>query len=467
MAMMNFDSFERIFNPRSVAIVGASEDPKKMGGWCMSSFIQGRYPGKVFPINPKGREIRGIKTYTSLNEVPEQIDLAIVVVPSSAVASVLVQCAERGAKGAVIISAGFREMDDPSGQLLQKEIASLAQEKGIRLIGPNTFGMIHTHAHLNASFSPALNLLRKGSISMMGQSGGVCHLFMYTAIHERIGLNKVVGLGNRSDVDFSDLVEYLDQDPDTHSIALYIEGIEEPSSLLKSARSIVSRKPIVALKGGKSEAIAKASIAHTGAMTGRHALYQASFSQFGIVAVDDPIELLDVARALATLPPPKGDRVAVLSGQAGPGILMTDLCIEKGLSLAEFERETLEELKGPTRDLVIRTNPVDLGFAFTRELFQDAVTTVLKDPNVDAIALFLADPADTFKTFFSDGLAALAQELEKPVGISYFTGEQEVSRKVMEEMEGKGLLFYPQPLRAVNALAGLVQYGRILRKWYQ
>ncbi len=463
--MDSSDSFERIFNPRTVAIVGASEDPTKMGGWCMSSFIHGRYPGKVFPINPKSREIRGIKTYASLNEVPEQIDLAVVVVPSSAVASVLVQCAERGAKGAVIISAGFREMDDPSGQLLQKEIASLAQEKGIRLIGPNTFGMIHTHAHLNASFSPALNLVGKGSISMIGQSGGVCHLFMYTAIHEGIGLNKVVGLGNRSDVDFSDLVEYLDQDPDTHSIALYIEGIEEPSSLLKSAKSIVPRKPIVALKGGKSEAIAKASIAHTGAMTGRHALYQASFSQFGIVAVDDPIQLLDVARALATLPPPKGDRVAVLSGQAGPGILMTDLCIEKGLSLAEFERETLEKLKVPTRNQVIRTNPVDLGFAFTRELFEDAVTTVLKDPNVDAIALFLADPADTFKTFFSDGLAAIAQGLEKPVVLSYLTGEQEVSRKVMEEMEGKGLLFYPQPLRAVNALAGLVRYGRILGKY--
>jgi len=465
MAMNRSDSFERIFNPRTVAIVGASEDPRKMGGWCMGSFIDGRYPGKVFPINPKSREIRGIKTYASLNEVPEQIDLAIVVVPSSAVASVLVQCAERGAKGAVIISAGFREMDDPRGQLLQKEIASLAQEKGIRLIGPNTFGMIHTHAHLNASFSPALNLVTKGSISMIGQSGGVCHLFMYTAIHEGIGLNKVVGLGNRSDVDFSDLVEYLDQDPETHSIALYIEGIEEPSSLLKTAKSIVPRKPIVALKGGKSEAIAKASIAHTGAMTGRHALYQASFSQFGIVAVDDPIELLDVARALATLPPPKGDRVAILSGQAGPGILMTDLCIEKGLSLAEFERETLEKLKVPTRNQVLRTNPVDLGFAFTRELFEDAVTTVLKDPNVDAIALFLADPADTFKTFFSDGLAALAQELEKPVVISYFTGEQDVSRKVMEEMEGKGLLFYPQPLRAVNALAGLVRYGRVLGEY--
>jgi len=464
--MDSIESFERIFNPRAVAIVGASEDEKKMGGWCMSSFIHGSYPGKVFPVNPKSREIRGIKTYASLGEVPEPIDLAIVVVPSSAVASVLGECAEKGAKGAVIISAGFREMDDPRGQVLQEEIVSLAQEKGIRLIGPNTFGMIHTHAHLNASFSPALNLLKRGTISMIGQSGGVCHLFMYTAIHEEIGLNKVVGVGNRSDMDFSDLVEYLDQDPDTRSIALYIEGIEGPGSLLESARSVIRRKPIVALKGGKSEAIAKASIAHTGAMTGRHALYQASFTQFGIVPVGDPVELLDVSRALATLPPPKGDRVAVLSGQAGPGILMTDLCIEKGLTLAEFESKTLEALKGPTRDLVIRTNPVDLGFAFTRELFEDAVTAVLEDRNVDAIALFLADPADTFKTFFSDGLAELAQRLEKPLVITYFTGDPGVSRKVMQGRDGSGLLFYPQPSRAVNALAGLVRYGKILRERY-
>jgi acyl-CoA synthetase (NDP forming) len=326
--------------------------------------------------------------------------------------------------------------------------------------------MVHTHAHLNASFSPALNLLKKGNISMIGQSGGVCHLFMYTAIHEGIGLNKVVGVGNRSDMDFSDLVEYLDQDPDTRSIALYIEGIEAPASLLKSARSVAPRKPIVALKGGRSEAIAKASIAHTGALTGRHALYQASFAQFGIVPVDDPIELLDVSRALATLPPPKGDRVAVLSGQAGPGILMTDLCIEKGLTLAEFEGKTLDALKGPTRGLVIRTNPVDLGFAFTRELFEDAVTAVLEDPNVDAVALFLADPADTFKTFFSDALAELAQRLEKPLVISYFTGDADVSRKVMQERDGSGLLFYPQPSRAVNGLAGLVRYGKILRALY-
>lgn len=444
--------------------MGASEDPRKMGGWCMSSFIHGRYPGKLFPINPRCREIRGIKTYASLSDVPEKIDLAIVVVPSSAVAPVLVECADRGAKGAVIISAGFREMDDPTGQLLQREIASLAQEKGIRLIGPNTFGIIHTHACLNASFSPALNFLRKGNISMIGQSGGVCHLFMYTAIHEGIGLNKVVGLGNRSDVDFSDLVGYLGQDPNTRSIALYVEGIEEPSALLKTAKSVVKKTPIVALKGGKSEAIEKASIAHTGAMTGRHALYQASFSQFGIVAVDDPIELLDVAKAFAALTPPKGDRVAVLSGQAGPGILMTDLCVEKGLKLAKFDMETLEKLKVPTRNQFIRTNPVDLGFAITRELFEEAVTTVLKDPNVDAMALFLADPADTFKTFFSGHLAELAQRLEKPIVISYLTGEQGVSRKVEEEMDGKGILFYPQPLRAVNALAGLVQYGKIRRE---
>jgi acyl-CoA synthetase (NDP forming) len=462
--MENSNSFEKIFNPRTVAIVGASEDPNKMGNWCLNSLLSCGFPGKIFPVNPKRKEILGTKTYPSLYEVPEQIDLAVVVVPSSAVATVLGECAERGAKGAVIISAGFREIDDPRGSLLQKEIASLAKGKRIRLIGPNTFGMIHTHARLNATFSPALKYLRKGSISMIGQSGGVCHLFMYTAIHEGIGLSKVVGLGNRSDVDFSDLLEYFGRDPETRSIALYIEGIEDASLFLKKAKSIVPRKPIVALKGGKSEAIAKASIAHTGAMTGRHALYQASFSQFGIVAVDDPLQLLDVARALATVSPPKGDRVAVLSVQAGPGILMTDLCVENGLFLAEFGNETLEKLKVPTQNLTIRTNPVDLGLAFSPELFQGAVITVLKDPNVDAIVLFLADPSDIFETYFSDAFADLVKKEEKPIVVSYFTGDRAVSKGVQKRMEGKGLVFYPQPQRAVKALAGLVQYGKIFKE---
>lgn len=465
-AVERSEPFERIFNPRTIALVGASDDPKKMGNWCLTSLLESGFSGAVYPINPKRREILGTKTYPSLDHLPEGIDLVIVMVHASAVAGVLAKSADKGAAGAVIISSGFGEVDDPSGSHLQKEIARVAQEKGIRLIGPNTFGMIHTHARLNASFSPALNQVKKGVISMLGQSGGVCHLFMYSAIHEGVGLNKVVGLGNRCDVDFVDLVGYLDRDPLTRALALYMEGLEDPGPLLEKARSVAANTPIVAMKGGRTEAIQKASVAHTGAMTGRYPLYYASFSQFGMVPAEDPLELLDVARALAFLPPPRGDRVAILSGQAGPGILMTDQVIEKGLSLARFEKETLEKLKVPTRNQVIRTNPVDLGFAFTRELFLEAVRTVLHDPNVDAVVIFLADPSDAFKAFFDKDLAQVAQEEEKPLLVTYFTGEQAVSRKVREEMDGKGLLFYPHPSRAVNALAGLVKYARVLKESY-
>ncbi len=461
-AMDRSKGLDTIFNPRSVAIVGATENPTKMGNWCVNSLLDIGYQGKIFPINPKRKHILGIKAYASPKDIPERIDLAIVVVQAIRVPQVLTECAEKGAKGAVIISSGFREKDDPGGPLLEKEVIKIAHNKGIRIIGPNTFGMVHTHARLNASFSAALCNLKKGHISMIGQSGGVSHLFMFSAIHDGVGLNKVVGVGNRADVDFAELVDYLDHDPGTSSIALYIEGLEDPGPLLEKVKSVFTRKPIVALKGGKTEAIKKASMAHTGAMAGNYDLYQASFYQSGMIAVQDPVELLDVARALSTFDPPRGDRIAVLSIQAGPGILMTDLCIEKGLSLAQFERKTIELLQIPWPNMTIRTNPVDLGFALTPEPFQAAIKAVLLDPNVDAILLGLIDPSNILAAFFSEELTERIQNQGKPVVVSYVSGQQEEAKRVWEDLERKGILCYPLPYRAVNALAGLVQYGRVL-----
>jgi len=457
------NGLEKIFNPRAVAIVGATDNPSKQGNWCVQSMMDMGYPGKIFLINQNRKDILGIKAHGSLAEIKEQIDLAVVVVPAPVVPSVLAECAEKGAKGAVVVSSGFREMADPDGPRLEKEVKKIVREKKIRVIGPNTFGLIHTKARVNATFSPTLSNLKPGSISMAGQSGGVCHLFMYAAIHDEVGLNKVMGLGNRCDMDFVDAVDYFGNDPETRAIALYIEGLEDPRPLLERTKSIHTRKPIVALKGGKTEAIKKLSIAHTGAMAGRYGLYEASFRQSGIVAVNDPVELLDVAKALATLDPPKGDRVAVLSIQAGPGILMTDLCIEKGLPLARFERETLERLEANKRNLTLRVNPVDLGHALTPEPFQEAVETVLRDPNVDALVCGIIDPDEVFKDFLSDHLMELAQRKGKPMVFSYMVGGRKEAKRHWDELETRGFLNYPNSLRAVNALAGLVRYGRMLR----
>jgi acyl-CoA synthetase (NDP forming) len=318
-------------------------------------------------------------------------------------------------------------------------------------------------ARLNATFSPVLRHLKTGGVSMVGQSGGVCHIFMYSALHDGVGLNKVMGLGNRCDMDFVDVVDYLENDPGTRSIALYVEGLEDPRSLLQRTKSICVKKPIVALKGGKTDAIQKASVAHTGAMAGRYDLYEASFRQSGIVTVNDPVELVDVAKALAVLDPPKGDKVAVISIQAGPGILMTDLCIEKGLPLARFEKKTLERLQIPKRDMTLRANPVDLGYALTPEPFQEAVEIVIRDSNVDALVVGLIDPLDYFTDFISDNLIELAKGLGKPMLVSYMLGSPDGAKKGSEDLEGRGVPNYPNPLRAVNALAGMVRYGRMLR----
>ncbi|MGQ9653438.1 MAG: acetate--CoA ligase family protein [Thermodesulfobacteriota bacterium] len=459
---MNRDQvLETIFNPSAVAVVGATENPSKMGNWCVRSLMDIGFPGRVYPINPNRTDIMGIKAYGSVRDVPERIDLAVIVVPSHLVPSALVDSAEKGAKGAVIITSGFREVEDPRGQALQRELSYIARTKGIRVIGPNTFGMVHTHARLNTSFTPPLCLLKRGSISLVGQSGGVSHLSMFTAIQEGVGLNKVIGLGNRCDLDFPELLNYLRGDPGTRVIALYIEGLEEAAPLLGKAREVVSSKPIVVLKGGRSEAIRKASIAHTGAMAGSYEVYRAGFRQAGMVTVSDPVELLDVAKGLALLGPLRGDRVAVMSIQAGPGILMTDMSLEQGLALASFERQTLARLEALSRNMTIITNPVDLGFAITPPLFQEAVEAVLLDPNVDALLINAIDPSDVFRHYLSDRLLGLAREKGKPMVVSYIPAKVEEARPVQEALEGDAVVFYPKPDRAVRALAGMVRYGRI------
>jgi acyl-CoA synthetase (NDP forming) len=457
------DTLDKIFNAATVAIVGASQSPAKMGNWCVRSLLDSGYPGGIFPINPNRREILGLKAYPSLRELPGNVDLAIIVVPAAQVLASLEECAQQGARAAVIITSGFKEIEDPSGAILQQELVQLAREKGIRIIGPNTFGMVHTHARLNASFTPPLCHLRGGSVSMVGQSGGVLHLALFPAIQEGVGLNKVVGLGNRCDMDFPELVDYLARDPETRAIALYVEGVEDPGSLLRQARKVIPTKPIIAMKGGKTEAIRKAAAAHTGAIAGNFEMYEAAFRQSGIITVQDPLELLDVAKALAILGPPKGERVAVLSIQAGPGILMTDMCVERGLTLASFVPKTLAQLQFPGMNMTIRTNPVDMGYALTPDLFQQTVRAVLLDPNVDALVVGIIDPSDRFRDYFSEELLRLAQEKQKPILVSYVTAIWEQAKKVWEALEGKGLLFFPEPARAVNALAGMIRYGRVLK----
>ena len=228
----NWVALNAIFNPDSVAIIGASDNPGKLGSHVMRSLTEGAYPGKLFPVNPGKGEIFGIKTYPSLLQVTEEVDLSILVLPAEQVPKIIKECNEKGVKGIVLITAGFKEIEDQKGEDLQREISELANQFGIKIIGPNTFGIVNLHLPLNASFTPEFSHVRKGEICFVSQSGGMSHLMGFLSMENQVGMSKIIGLGNRCNVDFAEMVDYLIEDPETNVIAMYLEGIDHPRKLI-------------------------------------------------------------------------------------------------------------------------------------------------------------------------------------------------------------------------------------------
>ena len=464
----SIQTLDRVFNPKSVAIVGASDNLLKMGYRCVASLVEIGFEGEVYPINGRVESICGLQTYPTLLEVPGDVDLVIIVVPAQYVPDALTASAQKHAAGAVIITAGFKEIDDEGGASLQAEITHIANDAGIKIIGPNTFGMVNIGAKLNASFTPIFNHLKSGTISMLGQSGGVCHLVAFQAIDERVGMNKVVGLGNRCNVGFPELLQYLERDPETHTIIIYLEGIEEPRALMDVARRVSPRKPIVGLKVGQSEAASRAVQSHTGSLSGSHDLYYAAFEQAGIVPTRDTVELLDVAKILDIVRAPCGDRVAVMSFQAGPGIMLTDLCVSHGLTMASLSQDTIMGLKRLWPDLTIRSNPVDLAFVNDMNVFGEAARLVMADENVDAVIVFYLDVLSFFTAMLSEQLVPLAREISKPIIVCANFPVRLSSADTEEGLamfQDNGIPVYPLPERAVKALAGLVRRGRMMERF--
>jgi len=453
--------FDVLFDPGSVAIIGASEDPLKMGNHCVDSLKHRGFRGKVYPVNPNTNEIMGIRAYPSLRSIPEtSIDLAIIVVPSQLVLGVLEQCKDKNLKGAVIITAGFKELEGQEGVNLQKNMAAIANEAGIKIIGPNTFGMVNCHTGLNASFSPYLSQLKRGSIAVISQSGGVAHVIVNQGVIENIGFSKVVGLGNRCNVEYVDLLEYLVDDSDTKVILLYVEGMDDPRRFMSVSKEVALKKPIVACKVGRSSAAYKPAYSHTGSMAGRYELYEAAFKQSGIVLADDCVELLDIAKILSLSPPPAGDGVSVLSFQAGPGIMITDICATKGLKVPSFSDKTRRILEETLPPMTIRSNPVDLGFAKGWKTLDTVMRAVLEDSNIDAMIFFmLPHPVLPFDELHK-GMMDLKKEYGKPIVMCINSHQGDV-QDIIDIFEKDMIPVYPTPERAAKALSGLVRYGMI------
>jgi len=454
-----------LFSPESVAVIGASGNPGKLGFHVMKSLVKGGFTGKIFPVNPRSEEIMGFKCSTGLDACDGAVDLAIVVVPAKLVPGVFRECAEKGVKGIVLITAGFKEIEDPAGAVLHEEIAAIVNTAGIPVIGPNTFGMINFHRDLNASFTPEFSLLKKGAVALVSQSGGMSHLMGFLAMRLDVGFSKIVGLGNRVNVDFSEMLEYLDEDPDTRVIALYVEGIDDPTRLISAAKRDTGHKPIVVYKTGSARVGDLASLSHTGSMAGRHEIYGGAFRQAGMLPLRGSEQLLDTAKALAGCPVPEGPNVAILSGQAGPGMAGTDICEAEGLHIVRFTEKTQSTVNDLLPPLALRTNPVDMGPAwYDSAAIAGIVRAVLEDDNVDAILLFMMFASANVDAVerMSDLLEGWAQK--KPL-ISCILSPPGIWDPQVKDLEDTGALVnYPTPERAAEAMVNLWKYRQIQKK---
>ena len=453
-----FRDFGLIFNPKSVAVVGASDNPGKLGFHVMKSLTQGGYPGKIFPVNPGKEEIFGMRAFGSLLQIPETVDLSVIVLPAGQVPETIKACKTKGVTGVVLITAGFKEIEDRRGEALQKEITDLANRSGIPIIGPNTFGVVNLHLPMNASFTPEFSSVEKGKISLISQSGGMSHLMAFLAMKLQIGLGKIVGLGNRCNVDFADMVDYLVDDPETEVIALYLEGIDHPRRLIEAAKKARGRKPIVAYKVGRSRISDRASQFHTGSLAGKHEIYEGAFRQAGVLTVESSEELLDTAKALGFCPPPMGNRVAVLSGQAGPGMAACDIVEAGGLTIETFSAETRRKIEELLPPLAIRSNPVDMGPAwYDSEATKGIVEAVLSDGRIDAVILCVMFASANRA---SAGVLCdlfLRRRTQKPI-LCCFSSPAGIWDEEIKRLEASGVPNYPTPERAARSLANLVRF---------
>ncbi len=447
-----------LFYPRSVAVVGASGNFSKLGYHVMKSLTEGGYEGTIIPINPAAEDIFGIRAHASLSEVPGPVDLAVIVVPAGLVPEIFRQCVAKGVKGIVLITAGFREIEDAGGERLHEEIKAIADTAGIPVIGPNTFGIVNYSNRLNATFTPEFSRARPGDIALVSQSGGIAHMGAFLAMRMEMGLSCIVGLGNRLNVDFSEILTDLSEDARTKVIALYVEGIDTPRRMMKGLRAIRKKKRVVVYKTGRSRKGDLASKSHTGSLAGSHETYMGAFRQAGVLTVDSADELLDTAKALSGCPFPGGPRVAILSAQAGPGIAACDACEERGLALAGFDPGTQERVNTHLPPLALRTNPVDMGPAwYNAGALNNIVRAVMEDPNVDGILLLTMFASANVKIIEGLRETLVAWGQKKPV-VSCILAPEGIWDKAIRHLEREGALVnYPTPERAARALANLWQ----------
>lgn len=446
-----------LFEPASVAVIGATTDGNKVGFIILRNIIDSGFLGPLYPVNPRYTEVLGRRCYPSVKDVPGEVDMAVVVVPARFVLQVMEECGEKGVKAAIVISAGFKEVGLEGAQL-EKRLGEIAHRYGMRVLGPNCLGLVNTHHNMNATF--AKEGPRPGNIAISSQSGAICVVVLDWAANINIGFSKFISVGNKLDVDEGHLLEYLREDPRTSVIGMYIEGADRGREFLRQAELTTKVKPVIALKAGRTSSGAKAASSHTGAMSGSDQVYEAAMKQAGVVRVKNIEEMFDLLQAFSSMPLPQGEGVAIVTNAGGLGVMAADACADNGLPLASFEPSTIQRLKEKLPPAASLYNPIDVVGDADSERYDHAIRTVMDDPNVACVVALLAPTDLVDVSTIARTLTAFAGSSPKPI-VTSFVGGKEMAAPI-EMLKAAGIPNYPSPDRGIRALAAMVEHRRSL-----
>jgi acetyltransferase len=450
------------FSPKTVAVIGATENPGSVGRTVLWNLVTSPFGGTVYPVNPKRPSVLGIKAYPSVADLPEEADLAVVVTPPPSIPGIIKQCGEHGVRGAIVISAGFKEIG-PEGAALEQRLLQEAQAAGVRVIGPNCLGVMSPLTGLNATF--ATTIARPGSVAFISQSGALCTAVLDWSLKEMVGFSAFISVGSMVDVGWGDIIYHLGNDPKTRSIVIYMESIGNARSFLSAAREVALNKPIIVIKPGRSAAAAKAAASHTGALTGSDEVLEAAFRRSGVLRVNNVADLFYMAEVLSKQPSPRGPRLTIVTNAGGPGVLATDALITGGGELAELSPATLEAYNAVLPATWSHNNPVDIIGDASPERYAKALEIAAGDPNSDGMLVILTPQAMTDPTKIAEQLKPLAKQEGKPVLASWMGGVDVAAGE--EILNRANIPTFPYPDTAARAFNYMWQYSYNLKALYE
>jgi len=448
-----------LFEPQGVAVIGASGTPHKAGNDVIKNILANDFGGKLYLVNPKGGEILGHQVYPSIQDLPDGIDLAIIILPASATPQAIRDCAAKGAKAIVMAASGFAEVDE-QGEKLQQETIEAIRETGVRAIGPNTSGHTSTPHNFTSSFFP-LGKIPRGKVSYIAQTGNFAtHTMRYIMTGEHFGVARVLGMGNKLDVEESEVLEYYGRDPETEAIFIYLESFKRPRRFLEVARQVTRSKPVILLKGGSTAQGSRAAVAHTAALASDDRIIDGALRQAGVVRVHDYSHLILAAKGISAMPLPRGNRVSFSAPSGAMLVCMTDLCHRRwGLQVPKFEEKTRRYLQDISPPYIRIRNPVDIWPAATATgveyAYREGTEAVLKDDNIDAVVMILMITEETGVPSM-DFIVELAQRYpEKPLYVT-FSGQKKQMDAAKAYLEPRGVPTFPlieQPFEVLSILA--------------